>query len=48
VAERDHEVVEVVLQDGFDDSGLERDDPDPAPVGIGVEIEGRRDDTASG
>ena len=39
VAQRDDEVVEVVLEVGFDDAGLERDDADAAPVRVGVEVE---------
>jgi hypothetical protein len=39
VAQRDHEMVEVVLQVGFDHSGLEHDHPDAAPVRVRVEVE---------
>ena len=39
VAQRDDEVVEVVLQIGDHQSRLDRHDPDPAAVGVGVEIE---------
>ena len=39
VAQRDHEVVEVVLEVGFHDARLDRDDPDTPPVGVGIEVE---------
>ena len=39
VAERHHEVVEVVFQLGDDDSGLGRPHADAAPVRVGVQIE---------
>ena len=48
VAQGDHEVVEVVLEVGHHDSGLERDDADPPAVRVGVEVEvGRAEMTSA-
>ncbi len=39
VAQGHHEVVEVVLEVGFHDAGLEGDDPNTPAVGVGIEVE---------
>ncbi len=42
VAQRDHEMMEVVLEVADDDAGLDGHDHDPAAVDVAVEIEHRR------